>query len=318
MYSIMKVFLYRCRCSKLFWISIVAAFISGILFGLSTSGLSLEDKGSFDDMFIVPIFVIECIFLSLMIGREYSDGTIRNQLIAGKRRRDIFGANVGIAFFTTSIFVILFVIGFSVTAYGSTIRYLSLEVQMKALFSFLFVNYAWMAIFLCVSLLIPSREIGVLMNLVLIIVIMFSSYQLENLLGQPEFMIQESVIETVELTPEEIRQVHDGTFSGNYWYEVNSDETLTYYKDIMKEEEIPNPRALGAVTKSIVTHIDYFMPYGQVNMYVSFLTAYLYSPSPDHVLQEYQDVNTFPIYSVLLIIAVILSGSIFFERKNIK
>lgn len=318
MYSVLKMFLYRCRCSRLFWISVAASFAAGIIFGYSTRGYYFGDKGSFDDMFIAPLFVIECGFISLMIGREYSDGTIRNKLIAGKRRGNIYSANVVMAVLSTTLFVVVFVIGCMIMSYSGTLKYLKLDTRITVLIAFFLINYAWASIFVFVSMLISSREMGVLINLALVIGIMFASYQVEHLLGQPEFLTQENVINSVELSPEEISSIHKGTFYGNYWYEENPDGMITYYKDILNEEKVPNPKALGPITKAIFTHIDYFMPYGQVNTYVSFLTSYLYSEDSNRIVQEYSSIKTFPIYSSIVIGAMTLLGRMFFRRKDIK
>ncbi|MGN0250785.1 MAG: hypothetical protein ACI4EH_05420 [Oliverpabstia sp.] len=138
MYSLLKMILYRCRCSKLFWLALIASFAAGVVFGFSTSDFSFGQKGTFDDMFIVPLFVIECGFLSLMIGREYSDGTIRNKVISGKKRGEIYIANVCMAFIVTTIFVTMFVVGFLLISYGTTLIYLPYGVRIRTLIAFVF------------------------------------------------------------------------------------------------------------------------------------------------------------------------------------
>ena len=90
---------YRYKHSRLFWISVLAAFLSGIVYGLTVFRMEV-----FDDMFVVPLFVVLAIFISLTIGREYSDGTIRNKIIAGKTKTVILMSRL---FISVAISVIM-------------------------------------------------------------------------------------------------------------------------------------------------------------------------------------------------------------------
>lgn len=244
------------------------------------------------------------------------------------RRSRITMLSLILSLLAATAFTIFFLGAFAVTAYSVTLKYLSASVIMQAALAFILINYAWSAIFVFVSAVIASREIGILVNLVIIVAVMFSAYQLEHILGQSEYLMMEETVETVELTEEEIKQVHEGTFKGSYWYEgeyeADSDGNkgnITYYKDILKEEKVPNPHALGKTAKAVITQIDNIMPYGQVNTYVSYLTECLYTENAEmseSLDDVYGRVKYFPLYSLALIVIISLAGILLYRKKDLK
>ena len=58
---------------------------------------------------------------------------------------------------------------------------------------------------------------------------MFGAYQLEDLIGQPEFIEIEET-QNVRMTAEEIKQVQEGTFDGSYAWDNDENGVITYYK----------------------------------------------------------------------------------------
>lgn len=99
----------RLRKNKLFWVEMIAMFLfgacnvwqqhkMGVKFGTSPS---LENS-----FFFYPLFmgIITAIFVTLFIGTEYSDGTIRNKLTIGHSRNAIYLGNL-----ITNILAMLFV-----------------------------------------------------------------------------------------------------------------------------------------------------------------------------------------------------------------
>lgn len=179
--------------------------------------------------------------------------------------------------------------------------------------------------FTVVSTLICSREFAGIINLILLIVIMFGSYQLEHIAGQSEFIIMETY-ENVPMTPDEVTQIHDGTFQGSYSTGVDENGIVCYYKDILAEEaRQPNPNYIAEPFRSILAHIDNTLPYGQINLYVSCLTDYMYTDDIDSAdipdtcwKDDYSVIRSYPLYSLALIAILSGIGWLVFRKKDLK
>lgn len=311
--------LYRYRHKCFFWITLAVAMLSGIVFGFSVTGFSaagFSDRGTFDDMFLVPAAVVLCIFISLTIGREYSDGVIRNKLIQGKSRLQIYGAKVSVSIGISLVLSMLFLIGFSMVALKQVLPYLSGDILFRAGLAFLLMNGVWATLFTIISISIPHKEIGSILNIALIIVIMFGCYQLESILGQPEF-IESYSYESVKMTPEEVSQIKDGTFEGSYSWDTDENGILTYYKNVESpDEKIPNSRYVSGGLRIGIELIDNILPHGQINQYVSYLQNCLYSEDPTMI--EANDIPWFPLYSLGFMVVLTACGALAFYKKEFK
>ena len=111
MLNIIRAELFRSKKSKLFWLILTAIFINGGVYGVSVATSEL-----FDDIFIMPLFILLAAYFSLMIGREYADGTMRNKIIAGKTKATIYFAQITLSLMTSMIFIGAFFIPFIVIA----------------------------------------------------------------------------------------------------------------------------------------------------------------------------------------------------------
>lgn len=301
--------LYRYKRSRLFWFSLLAAFLSGVVFGASCVA-----GGAFDDMFVVPLFVVLAAFLSLTIGREYGDGTIRNKLIAGKTKTAIFLSRLLIGAGVSILMTILFLLPCVLIALR-VFSAIPTSVLLWTLLGFFMLNISWTVMFIFVSSLITSKEMSAVVNLILIIVIMFGAYQLENLIGQPEFIGTAETAE-VPMTAEEVKQIQDGTFEGSYSYHTNKNGVITYYKLIeLSNAKEPNPKYLSEPYRTVLQSIDNTLPYGQINLYVSCLTDYAYDNLPT---AEYAVIHLYPLYSLGLIAVLSGIGLLLFRKRNFK
>ena len=92
----------RLRWSKIFWI----AFVGMLLWTVFLCVLQYVDQLKYgDESYIVTLDemlfraeivlgIVIAVFVSLFVGVEYGDGTIRNKILVGRKRRDIYMANV--------------------------------------------------------------------------------------------------------------------------------------------------------------------------------------------------------------------------------
>ncbi len=95
MIALLSTNFFRIRRDLLFWLALCVCLVGGIAFGMGFRGAP-----AFDDFYAFPFFVALCAFLSLFLGREYGDGTLRNKVTAGYRRGQIY-----LAYFLVSLAV---------------------------------------------------------------------------------------------------------------------------------------------------------------------------------------------------------------------
>lgn len=300
---------YRYKHSRLFWLLMCAAVLSGAVYGITAF------DGVFDDMFVVPLFVIPAVFISLSLGREYADGTIRNKIIAGKKKTSIFLSKLTVNVIASVMMVLAFLIPCIAILSVNVLSKIPFSILLWTLLGFLLLNISWAVIFTFVSSLISSREIGAIVNFILIIAIMFASYQLEFAIGQPEFLYTEEST-AVPMNQEEVEQVRNNTFSGSYGVEDNEDGTVTYYKYVITDTaESPNPKYIKEPYNCILQGLDSMFPHGQVNEYVACLTAH----AQDYDAPEYDSrIRAFPLYSLSLICILSGTGMLLFKKKEVK
>ena len=95
MTNLLSANLFRLRRSRLFWLSLLLTAAAGAWQPLQT-WLEYQRKFPLDAVFFVYAMLIGLllsVFLSLLFGAEYSDGTIRNKLAAGHTRVSVYLAD---------------------------------------------------------------------------------------------------------------------------------------------------------------------------------------------------------------------------------
>lgn len=309
MRNLIRAEVYRYKNNRFFWFMLCAAFLSGAFYGLTVIG------SAFDDMFVVPLFVILAFFISLSIGREYSDGTIRNKVISGKTKTVILVSKLVISISVSVIMTTAFLLPCIAITAADVLSKIPASVLLWTLLGFFLLNIAWAVMFTVVSTLICSWEIAGILNFILIIAIMFGSYQLEFMIGQSDFIEREECI-NVPMTPEEVKQVQDGTFEGSYSWDDDENGVITYYKMVVTDQSTyPNPHYVPEPFKTILQSIDSMLPHGQINEYVSCLTDYMYRDTPEDI---YPRIKVFPLYSLFLITILSGTGLLLFRKKILK
>ena len=103
----------RLKKEKVFWILFFFMFALGIIFPTIIkideirTGI-INDIDNVFGQYALFMGIIIAVFCSFFVGQEYSDGTIRNKIISGKKRTDIYLAN----FITSAIASLLICFGF--------------------------------------------------------------------------------------------------------------------------------------------------------------------------------------------------------------
>ena len=138
--------------------------------------------------YTIMIGVISSIFCSLFVSTDYNDGTIRNKVIAGSRRAEIYIANLIVnivASFLLCFSYILANIVIDVPLIGT------LETPLPTVLLFLAGNLltviAFCSVFTMISLLIQSKAIAPVVCIVAMFLSIAFFNEVQRILDQPEF-----------------------------------------------------------------------------------------------------------------------------------
>ena len=126
----------------------------------------------------VPIAVIlfGIFFISFFLGSDYEEGTIRNKIIIGKKRRDIYLSNLLISFLVITLYfgVYYLAIRWSLHYYEGRIE-LDKIIFRYLLFDGYLATLAFASLFVFVSMLFRSKAGSLLANLISYGFLMFGS-----------------------------------------------------------------------------------------------------------------------------------------------
>ncbi len=195
--------------SKLFWGEIIGMSALGVLFVISALRMAQWNvsDASLDYVitgYLTVIGMISALFCGVFCGTDYSDGTIRNKLIAGHTRLSIYLSNLithaagtllcCAAYFLTAILLGLPLLGGFRTAAG-TLAIMLLGSMVTVL--------AYSALFTLVSMLSQSRSTGVSICLISFFVLFFAGMVVMQRLQEPE------IYDAYSYTDEDGTMVHE-------------------------------------------------------------------------------------------------------------
>lgn len=228
--------------------------------------------------FLALIGILSSILVSLFIGTDYHDGTIRNKLICGASRSSVYLSNF-ILMASCGIFLVLMgyavALGLGLPLFGSFEMPVS-AVLALSLISILF-TLAYVSIFHMVSMTSSSKTTSAVCCILLAFALFFIAIVLFNSLAQPEY------IEQLSASSMEAGQV------------VATEEAVL--------ETVKNPAYLTGTKREIYQNIMDFLPSGQ--------TIQLLNGHDIHIFRAI-------LYSVLIIVGTNMIGLRIFKKKDIK
>ncbi len=223
---------------KVFWIVIAIVFALGAIIPISIkiSEIRLGVYNSIDPVFgqfAIFIGVVLAIFCSFFVGKEYSDGTIRNKIICGKKRSDIYLVN----FLTCAMVGLMLCIAFFLPYLGIGIPLLGSFHMEKEIVFWLFLtvialSIAFASIYNLIAMLSTSKAVTASVCILLTFFFLYIGIQLTGMLNQPEII--------------------DGTAY---------DENGIAYQEV---EDFPNPEYLQGWERQVVRFSCNLIPGGQV------------------------------------------------------
>lgn len=236
----------RLKKNNIFWIGFTIMLLSGIIVPIikyndmkSKGGINTLDSGFLYGSLIIGIIL--SIFCSLFIGTEYSDGTMRNKIIVGHKRWEIYVSNLAV----NAIVSILFSVSFMTTYLILGVPLLGVfKLELVIVFWFVIVSLllsiAFSSIFNLISMLISSKAIGSISCILVAFLLLISGVQLNKMLTEP--------------------QMNRGI--------VVTDNGQKY-------DEVPNPNYIEGEQRKNVQLIYDFLPGGQVIQCITIETKNL-------------------------------------------
>jgi len=205
--------LRRLRQNRIFWVVLIAVFVLSLLNVYNSIRswqsmtqddyvVTLEDYFYNQAPFTGAFFAV---FVSLFLGVEYSDGTIRNKLAVGCRRTDVYLSNFLVCLSANLLFLAVwlvcqipgfFVIGPMEMGAGGFLSYLAVAVCFTAAFT---------AIFTMVSMQTSNKAFSVVFVMAVWLVLVLAASGIYDRLCEPEFQggyaFIDGVFTMVEPTP---------------------------------------------------------------------------------------------------------------------
>lgn len=208
---------------------------------------------------IIGIFV--ACFTGLFLGTEYKEGTLRNKVISGRSRTEIYLSNL-IVCFTASLFIsivsILITFATGVFLFGTEglnplqmLTCFGLGVLMLAAFA---------GISTLISMLIPSRSAGSVVNILFFFMLVIAATYIISRLDEPPTirtgytLVVDNVVQQVETMPNPYYL--EGTV--RKFYEFFRDLLPTSQGSFLMAQEIERPliMALCSLGLTIITTVS--------------------------------------------------------------
>lgn len=193
MNKLLRSYFSRLWKNKIFWICMGAMFVYAIIYMLdgcrqATADLS-EYPYSIDEYYFNFTMVTGffcALFSSMFFGTEFSDGTIRNKIIVGHTRSNIYMASLITTFTATLLIMSAWLVGALVAV--PILGFWKMGVLRLLLFLLICVMFVWAysAIFTIISMLSSNKALTVLISILLFLGITILASMLYNLLCEPE------------------------------------------------------------------------------------------------------------------------------------
>ena len=304
MANILAAEFHRIRRDPVSWLLAAAALISGLVFGLS---------GRTDDVFVFPLFIVQAVFISLSLGREYNDGTLRNKIIAGKTKTAIFLSKLLVSLVASLVFTVLFLLPFVPLALRA-LSGIPGEALLWMALDFFLLNLAWAALFTLVSSLISAKGVAGILNLILIFALIESSYELARMLRQPAELDWENSA-PVPLSQEELEQLNAGSFRKPFFQEFDENGEVSYYTYSVTEGTIPNPNYIREPWNGLLRALHASLPSGPVNDLLGCLGRGYHRNWEE---SDAPPLERYPLYSLAGLLLLSALGLVTFRKKEIR
>lgn len=225
----------RLRCSKVFWIctAVMAGFAAVMQwFNYRDMGEGVDIVLESDLLVFVPLVgIVAAAFVGLFTGTEYSDGTIRNKVVIGHRRLDIYLSNLITAAAAGAVMCAAYLALYSligvavIGAFTTALKEILIQILCVMVLS-----AALSAIFTLLAMNNQNKAVSAVICMLLALGLLFAGSYVNGRLEEPEYM-------------------------GGYYM----DESGT----LREAEQEKNPRYLEGTERKIYQFLYDFLPGGQ-------------------------------------------------------
>lgn len=221
---------------KIFWITGAAMFILSAVM-IIKNGMTVSDIASLNNIktlnfcyfnILPSISVFYAVFISLFIGTEYSDGTIRNKIVIGHSRENIYLSNYITCFAGTMVILIAMLLGCAIGFHFFGSWQGGIKDFLIKILLCIFITAAFTAIITLISMLTTNKTIALVLALVVCVAFIFFGNSIYEMLQQPEFRRD--------------------------FVAYNADGTIQF------GPEKPNPAYLGGTKRQICAWLLQFLP----------------------------------------------------------
>lgn len=200
----------RLMKSKVLWIGVAAVFAYGV-YAYALSYFLQKSTGKIDTVdeyffnHLIMMGVLTAVFISLFIGTEYNEGTMRNKLIVGHKRSDVYlsellGGFLAGTFLWASYFLAAFVVGMPLLGFFKK------NTGMMAYYMLcgLLLTFAYVSIMVLCSMLNSNKSLNAVLCMLLAMGLLLLTVLVSVKLEAPE-MISNSYIMSIngEMLPQE-------------------------------------------------------------------------------------------------------------------
>lgn len=194
MYNLLSAGFTRLRKGSGFWIVMTVMFaisVSTMLLNCRTA-IRIMESGYTRNLSnfyfnLAPLIGLFCaVFISFFIGKEYSDGTIRNKLIVGHTRAQVYISNFIVSLAACEGFVVMWIIGglAGIPVLGID----GINVRMFAVYILLVFLFtaAFTGIFVMMAMLISNKSFAIAATIIFLLILIIIGSGLYAALLEPE------------------------------------------------------------------------------------------------------------------------------------
>ena len=287
MYKLLNAGFSRLMKNKIFWGIVIITIIIAlglVLNRISSSGFFENEIEPVLTNYIYFIGFFIAIFTSLFVGTEYSDGAIRNKIVVGHTRKNIYLSNliisIAVGLFIEIVYLILVMIIGIPTLGGLQIP---IDKFLFILLDMVLIIIAYSSIFNFITLICSDITIATVVCIL-------------SFIGM--FVVSEFVVSPI---------ANDKKYYSNYVTNENG--------EIIETQKHLNPNYVGDFAKQVYKNILYIIPFGQASQIQSTMSNLSYEN--DRYMTD-TDIKLAGLYSLGLIIVINGIGIYFFKRKDLK
>ena len=193
MRNLLSANIFRLFKDKTFWLCMAAMLAYAVFYmlnGCRQAKFGMEEYHTrIDDYyfhFAVPIGLFIALFSSMFLGTEYSDGTIRNKIVVGHTRADVYLADLAVTFLASLLIMAAWLIGGLVAVPELGLWELGVTKLFEYLLIAVLIVAALSSIFTFVGMLSVNKAVTVAVSIFLFLGMLLAASNLYNGLAQPE------------------------------------------------------------------------------------------------------------------------------------